>query len=207
MVAHQDNDRTPLETDLRELEKLRRLIAHKEIGIARAMHYCATYNINPPDWLVEEAASLMIDLLKRERSTSRGRTATHLSRFRQESWDLERWFAVHEVRRIRGRVDRDDAVLKDSPDRNATKAWKKHHERLKEWLKAGTFECAVGLLEGRDAYASPSAIRASYRRVERVRAKPDQAVGAWFDDAFRQRLGLQGASDSKRDKKSAVFLT
>src|SRR5581483_2114527 len=105
----------PSEFDLRELDKFKKLSAHYEIAIARAIDYCATNKIRPPDWLVKELASLTINLLKREKASGRGRTATHVARFRHEYWDVERWDAVHEVRRIRSRVSQDDAVLKTFP--------------------------------------------------------------------------------------------
>jgi hypothetical protein len=100
------DDRTPTDFDLRELDSLRRLDSHQEIAIARAMDYCATHQIHPPEWLVEAAALLVVDLLKREKSTQRGRTASCLARFRHEFWDMERWDAVQEVRRIRSMAKR-----------------------------------------------------------------------------------------------------
>jgi hypothetical protein len=207
MQSPSDTQQTPSEFDLRELDKFRRLTDHKEIATARAIEYCATREICPPAWLVAEAASLMIDLLKREKTSRRGRTASHLARFQQEQKDTERWFAVHDVRRIREMARRDESVLRTTPDRVVTDRWKESYNKREEWLKHETFECAAKLLEGRDAHVTGSGVRASYRRVERSRKEPGGDVGAWFDDDFLKKLGLQGASDRKPGTKTFLFLT
>jgi len=199
------NDRTPMSMDLRELDVLRQLNSHKEIATARAMDYCATHQINPPEWLVESAASLMVDLLKREKSSRRGRAAGCLARFRQQYWDTERWDAVHEVRRVRDMAKQDRDALESDPDRAVSDGWKKVQKKRNDWLKQGTFEWSTQLLRGRDAYASPSAIRASYRRVER--SKGSHVLGAWFDDPFLRRLGLQAVPDRKPGTKPSLYFT
>jgi hypothetical protein len=191
------DDRTPTDFDLRELDSLRGLDSHQEIAIARAMDYCATHQIHPPEWLVEAAALLMVDLLKREKSTQRGRTASCLARFRHEFWDMERWDAVQEVRRIRSMAKQDEYVLKANPKIKFSESRLKSHKKRKDWLKRDNFECAAMLLKGRDANASPSAVRRSYTRVQRALAHGPVAQGAWFDDPFLKRLGLEGYSDSK----------
>jgi hypothetical protein len=198
-------DRAPSEFDLRELDAFRRLKKHSEIATARALDYCATHEICPPAWLAEAAASLMIELLKREKTSRRGRTASHLARFQQELRDTERWFAVHEVRRIREASKQDDLALKALPNGAGTEGWRKRHENRKRWLKMGTSECAANLLEGRDAHVTASAVRASYRRVESSLRDPTVAVGAWFDDAFLKKLGLQGSGDQKPGSKMPYF--
>lgn len=195
----------PSEFDLRELDKFKKLSAHYEIAIARAIDYCATNEICPPAWLVKALAPLTINLLKREKAGGRGRTATHIARFRHEYWDIERWDAVHEVRHIRWKVGQDDAALKAFPNRVMTEKWKEFHEKRKKWLKQGTFQCAARLLVGRDAYASSFAVQASYRKVERYLNEPEHAVGAWFEDDFLKKLGLQGVLDRKPGIKYPYF--
>jgi hypothetical protein len=197
-------DQGLLEFDLRELDKFRRLTEHKEIATARAMDYCATRQVCPPEWLVVEAASLMIELLKREKTNRRGSTASHLARFHQELKDVERWDAVLEVRRIREEARHDDSVLKARP-RVLPDGLKRSYENRKEWLKQGTFECAASLLEGRDAYVTAYGVRKSYQKVERYRNDPSSAIGAWFEDPFLNKLGIQGALDRKPGKKTFLF--
>jgi hypothetical protein len=207
MTSCSGSDRTPSAFDLRELDKFRRLENHREIATARAMDYCATNQICPPEWLVVEAASLMVELLKREKSTKRGSTSGHLARFHQELKNTERWFAVKEVQRIREMAEQDDNALKANPKRVLPKNFRAQHMRRRAWLDQGTFECAADLLEGRDAYVSCHGVRSSYMEVEKCRKSPSYNVGAWFDDAFLNKLGLQGALDRKPGKKVFLFLT
>jgi hypothetical protein len=112
-----------------------------------------------------------------------------------------------EVRRIRGMAKHDASVLKANPNRVLTGTVKRSYEKRREWLKQGTFECAALLLEGRDAHVTAYGVRASYRRLERSRKEPSYAVGAWFEDPFLNKLGIQGALDRKPGKKTFLFLT
>jgi hypothetical protein len=200
-------DQGLLKFDLRELDKFRRLTEHKEIAMARAMDYCATHQVCPPEWLVVAAAALMIELLKREKTTRRGANASNLARFHQELKDTERWGAVMEVRTIRARARSDDNVLKACPRHVVSDSFKRSHGKRKEWLMQGTFECAASLLEGRDARVTPYAVRKSFQKVERARKGPSFAGGAWFDHPFLKKLGLQGPLDRKPGKKSFLFWT
>jgi hypothetical protein len=198
-------DQGLLEFDLRELDKFRKLSAHKEIAIARAMDYCETHDVCPPGWLVAASSALMIDLLKREKTTRRGSNAGHLARFHQELKDTERWDAVMEVRRIRSMAKQDDKVLKSHPNR-ATDLYKASHNKRKEWLKQGTFECAAILLERRDAHVTAYGVRKSYKKVERSLRDPSYRIGAWFEDPFLNKLGLQGVHDRKPGTNTFLFL-
>ena len=207
MTSCSEPDRTPTEFDLRELDKFRALEKHREIATARAMDYCATQQICPPEWLVVAAASLMVELLKREKSTKKGSTSSHLARFHQELKNTERWFAVMDVQRIREMAEQDNNAVKANPKRVLPKNFRAQHMKRRAWLDQGTFECAAELLEGRDAYVSPHGVRSSYREVQKRRKNPSYAIGAWFDDAFLNKLGLQGAHDRKPGKKVFLFLT
>jgi hypothetical protein len=195
-----------LEFDLRELDKFRRLTAHKEIATAGAMDYCATHEVCPPGWLVAEAASLMIELLKREKTTRRGSNASHLARFHQERKDIERWDAVMEVRRIRWMARQDENALKRSPKRKVTDSFMKSYMKRKEWLKQDTFECAAILLRGRDAHVSAYGVRKSYKKMERSLKDPSSAIGAWFDDPFLKKLGLQASFERKPGTNIFLFV-
>jgi hypothetical protein len=192
--------RVPLECDLRALESFRGLTEHREIAIARAMDYCVKNRICPPEWLVEEAASLMIDLLKRERPTRRGRTASCIARLRHEMWDAERWDAVITVREIRERCKREAKALKDHPNEAGLDGHKRRLLTLRKWLSQGTLACAAKLLVGRNALASPSTINASYKKMEATRNKSTPPAGAWFDDPFLKELGLQDSHERTTGK-------
>jgi hypothetical protein len=205
MEQTRPGDRTPLNIDLRELNVLREVTSHKEIALARALDYCATHEIDPPQWLVAAAAALMIELLKSQKTKRRGRTASLLASFRYELWDIERWDAVYEARRVRAMAEQDDEALKARPNIFVSEAVKKRREKRRIWLKQGTFECASELLRGRDAFASPHSVRASYRKIEENKNDPSRVLGAWFDDPFKEKLGLQGNLDRKGGKNTLYF--
>lgn len=192
--------------DERELDNLRRLTSHKEIATARALHYCATNQCRPPQWLMEEAAFLLIDLLKRDKGTRRGRNASRLARFRQQLIDTERWLAVKDVQEIRGRAKRDEEALKRLPKLPLDKRRKKHFADRRKWLNHDNFECASKMLKGRAAKTNAHGIRASYRQIENERRKhPELMVGAWFDDDFLRALGLQTSCEREPGTKFMSF--
>lgn len=191
-------DRVPSDFDLRELDKFRALRHHKEIAMVRAMDFCAEHRVCPPQWLVEAAASIMIEQLKCEKTTRRGCKGSRIANFRQEFRDVERWDAVKQVREIREKFRRNDKILKAEAELPVTDGWKRHHEKQRRWLKQGTFACASRLLVGRDAgVASPHAIRKSFRKIEGTLKGPTPPAGAWFSEAFLKKLGLQDYSERK----------
>jgi hypothetical protein len=192
--------------DLRELDKFRRMTEHKEIATARAMDYCETHQVCPPEWLVAAAASLMIELLKREKTSRRGSNASFLARFHQEQKDIERWDAVMEVRRVRSMARQDDDALNAFPKREVTDSFMRSHKKRDEWLKQDTFECAAILLRGRDAHVTAHGVRRSYKKVEKALKDPSCAIGAWFDDPFLKRLGLQGLHERKPGTNTFLFV-
>jgi hypothetical protein len=198
MTASCDNGPTISEFHLRELDKFRQLSDHFEIAMARAMDYCAEHNVCPPQWLVAAAASIMIEQIKREKTTKRGCKGSLIAKFRQDFRDLERWDAVKQVREIREKSRRNGKALKAAPESPATDGHKRHHEKQRKWLKQGTFACASKLLVGRDAgVASPFAICKSFRKVEATLKGPVPPAGAWFSEAFLKKLGLQDYSERK----------
>lgn len=185
------NAREPLDIDLKHLNMFQKQIPQKEIATARAMYYCAQHEITPPDWLVMKAALALIELLKREKPGKRGRAAGQLARFRYELMHIERWNAVMEVRRIRSSARHDDSVLRAHPDLDPGGKGRKRERARKAWLKLDNFELAAELLEGESSYASPSAIRASYRKVEKAISDGTNMLGVWLDDDFLSKLGVK----------------
>jgi hypothetical protein len=198
MTASCDNGPTISEFHLRELDKFRQIPDHVEIAMARAMDYCAEYDVCPPQWLVEAAASIMVEQIKREKTANRGCKGSLIAKFRQDFRDIERWDAVKQVREIREKFRGNGEAFKAMPELPATDGRKRHHEKQRKWLKQGTFACASKLLIGRDAgVASPYAIRKSFRKVEATLKGPVPPAGAWFSEAFLKKLGLQDYSERK----------
>src|SRR5579862_6857529 len=147
-----DNETSPLDSfQRRQLNELEELTVHRELMVAAAMDFCAEENIDPPSWLVKEAAALLCELLKREKTEKRGRAAGKIARYRQDMWDVERWDAVEEMRRIRNHVQHDLEIMREYGDLFKGSAKWRNAERLLAWFRHGIFECASMYLTGRDA--------------------------------------------------------
>jgi hypothetical protein len=186
----------------RRLEEFRSETTHREMAITAAMHYCAEVGITPPQWLTSAAASLLRDLLKSQRTTKVGRNAGVLRRFRQDQIDLERWFAVNAVRDIRKRADRE----KKAVEQESSQLPPKHLEykraqiaRQRKWSRHGTLRCASMYLLGSEAFAGPEAVRASYRKIEKINISGEDR---WciFELDFLEKLGV-APTDGTRGKK------
>jgi hypothetical protein len=187
----------------RELGELLKLTVHRELAVAAAMDYCAEEGVSPPLEIVKEAASLILELLKREKAQNRGRAAGRIARYQQDLWDVERWDAVEAVRRIRQRVKRDIELRRVHGETQDNSRAMYHEERTVAWLRHhGTFACASMLLAGRDARVSAEAVRASHRRC-RQRAGTGRTPDRYyiFDERFLRKLGFPHWIDRKRGTK------
>jgi hypothetical protein len=186
----------------RELDELMRLMVHRELAIAAAMDYCDREGVTPPADLVKEAAALILKLLKREKAEKRGRAAGRIARYRQDQWDVERWDAVEEMRRIKKKVASDIKLRRAYGENESTSKSLQFRKRQMVWFKNGIFECASRYLVGRDARVGPDAMRASHRRCKRRAGKgyrPDKYHV--FDDPFLLKLGIPGLHDRKPGTK------
>lgn len=192
----------------RWLNILREVTAHSELATAAALHYCAEHHVCPPGWLVDRAAALMCDLLKREKSRNRGRTAGAIARYRQDFWHMERWDAVKAVHRARNKIARNRKILRSIEKRKESGyqsivSWV---ENMEAWLRNGTEECAARTLRGRDARAGTHTMMASYKLVQRSLKNPATASRFHvFDESFLVRLGFPGFFETKPGKKWVLF--
>ncbi len=191
---------TPSPTDKineRELNELKNLSAHQDIAAVAALDYCVEHEIPPPPWVTEAALQVLVDLLKREKSQKRGRSAGRVARLQQDQWDLERWDAVLQARRIRERARKELALHREYH-------LVPHHslEKLDAWLDNKTFACATMLLSGRNARAGVDAMKASYRKVKRNFEDPTAATNYHvFDGRFLKKLGLEDLHERKPGTK------
>src|SRR3954471_2506603 len=186
----------------RELNEQKNLKVHREIRVAAALDYCAENHIDAPAWLIAEAAVLVRDLLKREKAQERGRKGNSITRYRRDQWDVERWDAVEEIRRMKKRIRADVQLrrkLRFTSEND--KDWQ-YRQRQLAWFGHGTFECASRLLAGRDARVGPEAIKASYRRCKE-RAGPGPLPDRYyvFDEDFLLKLGIPRLSERKPGTK------
>jgi hypothetical protein len=120
MQTRDKRRRVPCGEDLDHLERYRKM-GHHTVATAAALYYCKTRRICPPEWLVEEAALFIVEMLKHEKAPAQGRNASQLARFRQECCDIERWTAVQEVRAMRSSAKQNDGRFKANPDKAANR--------------------------------------------------------------------------------------
>jgi hypothetical protein len=171
-----------------ELDRLKDMSMQNDIAVAAGMYLCANQQVCPPPWLVDAAAKLMIELLKREKSPKKGRAAGRIARYRQDLWDFERWDAVYQVRELRRRTKEYAKELAEHPE---YARHYRHVPKAQKWLSQGTFECAAMSLKGSPAYGSPITVKKSYQRVQKAMSSRTTAhrYHLTFDD-FVFKVGL-----------------
>lgn len=186
----------------RELDEMKGLKVHRDLAAAAALDYCAEEGITPPQWVVKEAAALMCALLKRERAFGPGRAGNRISQYRNDQHDVERWDAVEAIRRIRDKTEYDAKLRRQYGETSANSRSMYHHERMLEWLRNGTFECASRYLAGRDARVGADGIRASYRRCIR-RAGTGSFPDRYYvlDQRFLNKLGVPNLHERRSGTK------
>jgi len=187
----EESQAVPGSVTWRRIEEFRTATLHKELSTVAALDFCVEQEVTPPRWLVEAAAELMIELLKSQKTSNRGRSPTYLAQYCQHLIDVKRWDAVFEIRRIREDITHESKVLSEmsAAGKKPHERRKRHIERFRDWLRHGTFQCAAMYLKGRDAHAGPDAIRGSYRRVSRAFSRGEKSP--MFGDLFLKKLGLE----------------
>lgn len=178
------------DVDKRYLEGLKKCAAHKELVVAAALHYCAEAQVIPPKWVLVASSELMCELLKREKAQTRGRAAGHLARYRQDMRNAERANAVNQIRMIRERVRNDSKLIDADPSWDPGGQIEKRLEKMRQWLRHGTFACASMYLYGSYARAGAEAIKASYRRVQRAHKDPLDTRYWYIDPRFLWQVGI-----------------
>jgi hypothetical protein len=160
------------------------------VGVPAALHYCVEHQVKVPPWLARAALHLLCDLLKRETSTKRGRSAGAIARYRQDMVDMIRW---NEVVVLAER----QAYIRDCFQSDPTFPKGRSSDELEraEWLgqsKSRVFECVADVLERTDAFGSPGSIKRSYFQVERQMKDSSKAWRYYqLDHLFLQSLGLE----------------
>jgi hypothetical protein len=181
------------EFNRREMEGFKRLVETGVlVGVPAALHYCAEYNVTVPRWLTKAALELLCDLLKREKSTKRGRSAGAVARYRKDMIDMTRWNEVCVLREKQSEIHETVSYyaktsLVSSP-RFAEEAAKA------QWLGRSlsrTYECVSEVLQKTEAFGSPESIKRSYREVERNHRDPSKAFRyAILDIDVLSKLGI-----------------
>jgi hypothetical protein len=161
------------------------------LAVPAALNHCVEYQVQAPSWLLEAALDLLCDLLRRETSHKRGRSAGAIARYRQDLVDLMRWGEVDELLR-KQRCIRE--CFQSDP--NFPEGRSSDELDRAEWLgetKSKVFECVADVLERTDAFGSPCSIKRSYLHVERrMKGRSTAAHYCWIDHPFLQKLGIEG---------------
>lgn len=186
----------------RELNEMKNLTVHRELAVGAALDYCAEEGVTPPQWLVERSAALVRELLMREKALEPGRTGNRIARYKNDQRDVERWDAVEAIRRIRTKTEYDAKLRRQYGETPKNSRSMYHHERMLDWLRNGTFECASRYLAGRDARVGADAMRASYRRCIR-RAGSGSFPDRYYvlDQRFLKKLGIADLNERSRGTK------
>lgn len=186
----------------RELAELEKLTVHRDLAVAAALDCCLEEGIGPPQWLVERAATLLRELLLREKAPDRGRAGNRISRYKSDQRDVERWDAVEAIRRIRKKTEYNANLRRQYGETPENSRSMYHHERMRAWLRNGTFECASRYLAGREARVGADAIRSSYRRCNR-RAGTGSFPDRYYvlDQRFLKKLGIPDLHERKQGTK------
>lgn len=192
----------------RELNYFRSATAFRELSIIAAMDLCREENMPPPAWLVTEATELLFTLVKSQKVSKRGRAGGYIAEYKRHLIDLDRWDAVKRVREHRDKTERELAIIRDYPQlQRSAKSIVGHFQKLKRWLRYGTFQCAALLVaNGGGALVSADAVRRSYRRIE----KKNATMGfrsCIFGRDFLQKLGIGEEEKSGRKWRLITDLT
>lgn len=179
----------------REMKLLRSCAAADvTVAIPAALYYCIEHGLNVPRWLSIRSLRLLCDLLKREKSTKRGRSVRSVDRHHQNMIDMIRW---NEVLVLREKQKLSWETVK----RYANEGWAKDCPLYAEeiararWLgKSMTraCECASECLEATEAFGSAETMKKSYLQVEKDNRDPVRALRyAQFNPLLLRMLGIQ----------------
>jgi hypothetical protein len=177
----------------RELEYFRSATAFHELAVIAAMDLCAEEKKGAPAWLVAEAASLLIELVKAQKVTKLGRAGGIIAEYRRHLIDLDRWDAVIQIREIRDKTAHQLRVAREHRELARIKGLQgrvEHFRKVKRWLRSGTHQCAALLVtRNGGARVSAAAIRRSYRRIQQKNATRGFRSCVFMPD-FLRKLGL-----------------
>ena len=165
--------------------------AGSELAPAAALHFCATYKADVPEWLIGLAADSYCRQLASNRPKKRGRSAGPLERYHQDMIDLIRWDTVGMAREMQKNAPGELSALEEysTPERYLGERMKLLRWYGRDWLRA--YECASLHLRGTPAFGGPDAMKTSYCRVTKA-SNPLRYF--LFQPEFLESIGLQHPS-------------
>lgn len=185
----------------RELDGCRRSFEAGNIAaLISALHYCDTYDVPPPRWVIRTAVALLVLATRDEWPRRRGRNASPGARARQFLIDYVRWDIVTSIRENQKEVRQALDELRKMPDasKDGLDELELANRRLgRTWLDAYAF--ASEELSGTGASGSPETMKSSYQRVLRDFRDPVKSARYRIPDHRTQRdLGLDSVDPPKR---------
>jgi hypothetical protein len=194
-----------------ELEKLQK--AHESgviIAVPAALHYCHEHDRVPPPWLIQAALDLLCDLLRREKSTKRGRSAGAVARYRQDMIDFVRWNEVTVLEENQQRSMELMSTYPTCPSPLEADIYTQEGAKA-EWLgtsRSRLYHCVSEVLEKTDAFGSPESIKRSYLQVQRNERDPAKAFRYYLlPYPFLSKLGIEGDLGYGRHAKIQAWRT
>jgi hypothetical protein len=192
----------------RELSHLATMVrSGVAVAVPAALNYCAEHELWAPPWLLQSATDLVCDLLIREKSNRRGRSAGYLARYRQDLIDYARWDEVDVVRRKQLEILEEVQQLQKM--QNVPPKLLKEREKMLAWVGSTlnrAFECASMLLQNSNAFGSPEAIKRSYFQVRRNSRDPRFRLRYHLlDSGIQRKLGLNSEEKKSRTRKQKPF--
>ena len=179
-----------------ELERLQKALgAGVMLAVPAALEYCLEHGLVPPPWLIKSASELLCDLLRREKSKKRGRSAGSVARYRQDQVDFIRWNEVLVLQENQERSIELMDTYPTSPSPDCAELFAQETAKA-EWLGTSLeriYQCVSEVLEKTDAFGSPESIKRSYRQVERNHRNSSQAFRYYqLPSLFLQKVGIEG---------------
>lgn len=192
-----------------ELERLRKACeADVKIAVPAALDYCLEHGLAPPSWVVQAASTLLCDLLRREKSQKRGRSAGAVARYRQDMIDFLRWNEVEVLKEHQQRSIELLSRYPACPSPNQADIYAEEVAKA-EWLGSSLsriYDCVSEVLERTDAFGSPESIKRSYRQVQ-LSGRNSSHVFRYclLPDPFLRKLGIDGDLGYGRHAKIAAW--
>jgi hypothetical protein len=180
------------------------------VAVPAALCHCREHGIAPPAWVIEAALQMLCDLLKREKSTNRGRSGGAIARYRQDKIDFIRW---NEVFALREEQQRSLELMEKYPTCPSPSLDPIYAEEVAKaaWLGRSLsrlYACASEALEKTEAFGSPDSIKRSYLQVERSNRRSLQAYRyCLFHALFVRMLGFEDDLGYGRHAKVAPWRT
>jgi hypothetical protein len=196
------------EMELERLQKARD--AGVVIAVPAALDYCLEHDLAPPAWLIQAASDLLCDLLRREKSNKRGRSAGSVARYRQDMVDFVRWNEVEVLGEHQQRSIELMTTYPTCPSPSQSGIYAEEAVKA-EWLgtsRSRIYQCVSEVLERTDAFGSPESIKRSCRQVRRNERNPAHAFRYYLlPHPFLQKLGIDSDLGYGRHAKIQAWRT